>query len=345
MNYELHLSFLIIHTFQQVTLTEQIKLKALELGFHKVGIAKAEALTLEGERLKDWLSLGYQASMQWMEKNVEKRIDPCEIVPGAQSVISVAINYYTPAQHSQHPDEAKISRYAWGDDYHIHVTKRIQTLFECIKQLAPQSDGRYYVDTGPVMDKVWAARAGIGWQGKHTNLITKEYGSWVFLGEIITTLKLDSDAPIEDFCGTCTACIDACPTDAIREPYIVDSNRCISYLTIEHRGDIDKRYHDRFENWVYGCDICQDVCPWNKFQQETEHREFKPREFNVAPNVAQLTALSQEEFSKRFKHSPIKRTKREGIIRNADIVTKSVSASEAGSQKSEVRFKNQTNNH
>ena len=305
-----------------MTLTEQIKSKAIELGFHKVGIAKAEALTIEAERLKEWLGRGYHVSMQWMKKNIEKRIDPCEIVPNAQSVICVAMNYYSPVQHSQNPDEGKISRYAWGDDYHILVTKRIQMLFECIKQLAPESDGRYYVDTGPVMDKVWAARAGLGWQGKHTNLITKEYGSWVFLGEIITTLKLDYDSPIEDFCGTCTACIDACPTDAIREQYIVDSNRCLSYLTIEHRGEIEEKYHDKFENWVYGCDICQDVCPWNSFQKETEHKEFQPREFNVAPKLEELATISQKEFSKRFKDSPIKRTKREGIIRDAKIIQK-----------------------
>ncbi|MDD8017462.1 MAG: tRNA epoxyqueuosine(34) reductase QueG, partial [Bacteroidota bacterium] len=239
-------------------------------------------------------------------------------------VISVAINYYSPVEHSQNPNKGKISRYAWGDDYHIHVTKRIQMLFDCIKQLAPESNGRYYVDTGPMMDKVWAARAGIGWQGKHSNLITKEYGSWVFLGEIITTLKLDYDSPIEDFCGSCTACIDACPTDAIREPYVVDSTRCISYLTIEHRGEIDQQFHDRFENWIYGCDICQDVCPWNKFQQATEHKEFFPREKNISPDLDELKNISQEEFSKRFKDSPIKRTKREGIIRNAKTVKEHV---------------------
>jgi epoxyqueuosine reductase len=309
-----------------VTLSEQIKSKAIELGFHKVGIAKAEALTIEAEHLKEWLGRSYQASMQWMEKNIEKRIDPREIVPNAQSVICVAINYYTPVQHSQNTGEGKISRYAWGDDYHILVTKRIEMLFECIKQLAPESDGRYYVDTGPVMDKVWAARSGLGWQGKHTNLITKEYGSWVFLGEIITTLKLDYDSPIEDFCGSCTACIDACPTDAIQEPYIVDSNRCLSYLTIEHRGEIEEKYHDQFENWVYGCDICQDVCPWNKFQQETEHKEFYPRELNATPKLDELASISQVEFSKRFKDSPIKRTKVEGLKRNASIVAKSMSS-------------------
>jgi epoxyqueuosine reductase len=303
-----------------MTLTEQIKSKALELGFHKVGIAKTEALTIEAERLKTWLNRGYHASMQWMEKNVEKRIDPREIIPGAQSVISVAINYYTPVQHSQNPEHGKISRYAWGDDYHILVTKRIQLLFDCIKQLAPESDGRYYVDTGPVMDKAWAALAGLGWQGKHTNLITKEYGSWVFLGEIITTLSLDADVPMEDFCGTCTSCIDACPTDAIREPYIVDSNRCLSYLTIEHRGEIDEQYHRQFEHWIYGCDICQDVCPWNRFQQETENKEFYPREFNTAPNLEELRNITQEDFSKRYINSPIKRTKVEGLRRNVKIV-------------------------
>jgi len=307
-----------------MTLTEQIKSKALELGFHKVGIAKAELLTPEGEQLQEWLRRGYHATMQWMNKSVEKRIDPREVVAGAQSVISVAVNYYTPIQHSSNLLEGKISRYAWGDDYHILVTKRIQMLFECIKQMAPDAQGRYYVDTGPVMDKVWAARAGIGWQGKHTNLITKEYGSWVFLGEIITTLTLEYDSPMEDYCGTCTACIDACPTEAIRKPYIVDSNRCLSYLTIEHRGEIEARFHDKFENWIYGCDICQDVCPWNRFQQPTEHKEFYPREWNVSVNPEELTTISQEEFSKRYKDSPIKRTKVDGLRRNATIVAKNI---------------------
>ena len=303
-----------------MTLTEKIKSKALEIGFHKVGIAKAEELTIEAEHLKDWLGRGYHASMQWVARNLEKRIDPRKIVPNAQSVICVAVNYYTPTVHDPDTEEGKISRYAWGDDYHIHVTKRIQMLFDCIKQLAPESDGRYYVDTGPMMDKVWTARAGLGWQGKHTNLITKEYGSWVFLGEIITTLKLNYDTPMEDFCGTCTACVDACPTDAIREPYIVDSNKCISYLTIEHRGEIAESLGKNFEQWIYGCDICQDVCPWNRFQQETEHQEFLPREWNVNPKMEELTKISQEEFARRYKNSPIKRTKREGIFPNGSIV-------------------------
>ncbi|MCK9408024.1 MAG: tRNA epoxyqueuosine(34) reductase QueG [Bacteriovoracaceae bacterium] len=303
-----------------MTLTEEVKSKAFELGFHKVGIAHAERLNDESIRLEDWLRRDYHASMQWIKKNVEKRIDPRLIVPGARSVISLAVNYYTPTQHSPTKDEGKISRYAWGDDYHLHVTKRIQMLFECIKQWVPESEGRYYVDTGPMMDKAWAARAGVGWQGKHTNIITKEYGSWVFLGEIITTLQLDADLPMEDFCGTCTACIDACPTDAIHQPYVVDSNRCISYLTIEHRGEITESLGKQFDQWIYGCDICQDVCPWNRFQQETNHPEFAPRPVNVNPKIDELLSIPQEEFSKRFKGSPIKRTKREGIIRNATIV-------------------------
>jgi epoxyqueuosine reductase len=306
-----------------MTLSEQIKSKAYELGFHKVGIAKAEPLVDEGNRLKEWLGRGSHASMQWMEKNIDKRTDPRLVVPGAQSVISLAVNYYTPTPHDPAMDEGKISRYAWGDDYHIHVTKRIQSLFECIKQWSPESAGRYYVDTGPAMEKAWAAKAGLGWQGKHTNLITKEYGSWVFLGEIITTLELDFDTPMEDFCGTCTACIDACPTDALHEPYVVDSNRCISYLTIEHRGEIAVSLGEKFDKWVYGCDICQDVCPWNRFQQNSENPEFVARPFNIDPKLDDLAALSQEDFSARYKNSPIKRTKREGIIRNANIVKNS----------------------
>lgn len=303
-----------------MTLTEQIKSKALEIGFQKVGIAKAEMLSEEGEHLNEWLNRGFNASMQWMQKNVEKRIDPRKIVSDAQSIISVAINYFSPDEHSIKSDEGKISRYAWGEDYHIHVTKRIEMLAECIKRLAPESENRYYVDTGPIMEKAWASRAGLGWQGKHTNLITKEYGSWVFLGEIITTEKLEYDSPMEDFCGTCTACIDACPTDAIREPYVVDSNRCISYLSIEHRGEIAKELGKNFDQWIYGCDICQDVCPWNKFQQQTDHSEFSPRVENINPSLRELANISQEEFLRRFKSSPIKRTKREGIIRNASIV-------------------------
>lgn len=305
-----------------MSITDEIKSKARELGFHKVGVAKAERLDREAEYLNEWIRRKYHASMQWIENNFHRRIDPNEILPGAQSIISLALNYYTPTVHSTKEDEAKISRYAWGDDYHDILPSRIQLLIDCIKQIAPDSQNRCYVDTGPMMDKVWAVRAGLGWQGKHSNLITKEFGSWVFLGEIMTTIKLEYDSPIEDFCGTCTACIDACPTDAIREPYVVDSNRCLSYLTIEHRGKIDEQLHDKFEGWIYGCDICQDVCPWNRFQQETEVQQFQPREWNIAPKLDEIENLSREEYLRRFKKSPLKRAKLEGLSRNAAIVKK-----------------------
>jgi epoxyqueuosine reductase len=285
----------------------------------KIGIARAGALDSEAAHLNEWLRRGYQASMQWMAKQTERRTDPREIVHGARSVIVVAENYFSPARHSDSPDDGKISRYAWGDDYHIHLTKRIEALYECIKQIEPGSDGRYYADTGPVMEKAWAARAGIGWQGKHTNLITRDAGSWVFLGVIITTLELEYDEPAEDMCGTCTACIDACPTRAITEPYVVDATKCISYQTIEHRGPIDPELGKKFGRWVYGCDICQDVCPWNRFARETDHREYAPRDGNVAPKLDELAAMTQEEFSRRFAKSAVKRTKVAGLVRNAAL--------------------------
>lgn len=258
--------------------------------------------------------------MQWMERNGAKREDPSQIVPDARSVVSVAMNYYTDTQHSGDSVHGKISRYAWGDDYHLVMEERLDSLVSFLQKEVPDSNSRRYVDTGPVMDKAWAVRAGIGWLGKHTNVITKDHGSWVFLGEIITDIELDADQPIEDFCGTCTACLDACPTDAIVEPYLVDANKCISYLTIEHRGPIDDRLKPRFENWVYGCDICQDVCPWNRFQKVTENESFRCRPGNESPLLEELVTMSQEEFSKRFKRSPVKRTKLQGLRRNAKAV-------------------------
>ncbi|HLP16134.1 MAG TPA: tRNA epoxyqueuosine(34) reductase QueG [Bacteroidota bacterium] len=305
-----------------MTNSEHIKRRALELGFVKAGIARADALDAERAHLREWLGRGYHASMRWMERRVDERTDPRLLVPGAKSVIVTADNYYAPIEHSQDADCGKVSRYAWGDDYHLHTTKRIESLFERIKQIAPESEGRYYVDTGPVMEKAWAVRAGLGWQGRHTNLITREYGSWVFLAVIITTLELEYDEQMEDLCGTCTACIDACPTVAITEPYMVDATKCISYQTIEHRGEIDPGLAEKFGQWVYGCDICQDVCPWNRFARETERKEFFPREANIAPNLDELGAITQEEFSRRFSKSPIKRTKVAGLVRNARIAKK-----------------------
>ncbi|MER3522905.1 MAG: tRNA epoxyqueuosine(34) reductase QueG [Ignavibacteria bacterium] len=300
-----------------------IKAKALELGFTKVGIAKAEELTEEASRLREWLHRGYHATMEWMARNVEKRIDPRLVVPNAKSVICVALNYFTPYRHADEPGTGKISRYAWGDDYHDLVLEKLARLWDWMKAEFPDEDGRYYVDTGPMMEKVWAQRAGIGWIGKHTNLITQDVGSWIFLGELITTLDLPSDLPATDHCGTCTLCIEACPTDAITQPYVVDSHRCISYLTIEHRGAIDEQLSAKFDQWIYGCDICQEVCPWNhKFATMSHERAFEPRDGNLHPRLEEWKEMSLEEFRLKFRGSPIKRTKITGLKRNIEAVLK-----------------------
>ena len=298
-------------------LTDAIRAKALELGFSKIGVAHAQVLEAEGARLSEWLARGYHGTMEWMGKNRDKRTDISQILPNAKSVVSLALNYYTPVKHTEDPGIGKISRYAWGDDYHIVMTARIQSLVDCILLVEAGINAKFYVDTGPVMDKAWAARAGVGWLGKHTNLITKEFGSWVFLGEIILDAELEYDEPMADFCGTCAACIEACPTQAIVKSYVLDSTKCISYLTIEHKGEIPGELKPGFAGWVYGCDICQDVCPWNRFQQPNDEKAFSPRPENIQPSLVELEGISPEEFSRRFKRSPIKRTKREGLIRNA----------------------------
>jgi epoxyqueuosine reductase len=302
------------------SLSQFIKDQARNLGFTAVGIARAEELTQEGVRLKEWLGRGFQGTMAWMQKEPEKRADVRQIVPDAKSVISVAMNYYHSTSHSNAREAGKISRYAWGNDYHVVMTPRIHSLVDCIKSECPDLHSAAYVDTGPVLDKAWAVRAGIGWLGKHTNVITKGYGSWIFLGEIIVDLDLEYDSPMADFCGSCTACIEACPTDAIVEPYVLDSTKCISYLTIENKGDIPWQFRHKLENWVYGCDICQDVCPWNRFQQTTTESSFRPREENIEPDLHELSMITEEEFSRRFRRSPVKRTKRQGLVRNAKAV-------------------------
>jgi len=300
---------------------EKVKRKALDVGFTVVGIAKAGRLGEEADHLREWLQQGYQGTMAWMARDVEKRTDPAKVVPGAKSVVCVGLNYYTPDRHPGGPGIGKISRYAWGDDYHDIVTAKLKLLWSWMESEFPGVDGRYYVDTGPVMDKVWAQRAGIGWIAKHTNVITRDHGSWVFLGELITTLDLDADEPATDHCGTCTLCIEACPTAAIVQPYVVDSNRCISYLTIEHRGETVADLADHLDGWIYGCDVCQDVCPWNqRFSVETTERGFHPREGNVDPPLEAWKEMSQQEFSTRFKGSPIKRTKHSGLVRNVRAV-------------------------
>ena len=299
-------------------LTTAVKQRARDLGFDLVGIAAAGPLDGEGARLDEWLASGYHATMGWMERTANKRIDPRLHLPSVRSIVSVAANYYTPHSHEGAPGTGKISRYAWGDDYHDVVGDRLRELKAWLEERVPGLEAKIAVDSSPVMDKAWAARAGLGWIGKHSNLITRELGSWVFLGELLVSVDLDPDGePVADHCGSCTACIDACPTAAIVEPYVVDSSRCISYLTIESR---DAELPLETAGWVYGCDICQDVCPWNRFESETAELRFAPRPGLVEPDLVAITHLSQEEFSARFRRSPIKRTKLAGLTRNAHAI-------------------------
>jgi epoxyqueuosine reductase len=299
---------------------ERIRTLSRALGFSKVGIAKAGSLREEGLRLKAWLDRGFDAGMRWMGARYEERIDPGKLLPGARSVVSVALNYYTAERHSDRPERGKISRYAWGDDYHRIMAERLECLWELMRKEFPGIEGKWYVDTGPVMEKVWAARSGIGWIGKHANLITEEYGSWVFLGEIITTMDLEPDRPSLDRCGTCVLCLEACPTRAIVEPYVVDSARCLSYLTIEHRGEVSREVRDHFQGWIFGCDVCQDVCPWNrKFQVVSEDPRFAPRAENLAPVLEDWAGMDAETFGQLFQGSPVRRTKHEGLMRNVRL--------------------------
>ncbi|MBX3267025.1 MAG: tRNA epoxyqueuosine(34) reductase QueG [Acidobacteria bacterium] len=298
---------------------EKLKRLALEAGFDLAGVARADALETARERLLEWLARGYHGEMLWLAREPEKRADPRLLFPGAKTVLSVALNYYTPHTHSAAPDAGKISRYAWGDDYHEVVKDKLITLLDRIKAEYPQANGKACIDTAPILEKAWAAAAGLGWIGKHTNLISRELGSWVFLGELILDIEADAyDEPAEDHCGTCTACIAACPTGAITEPYVVDSNLCISYATIEHRGEeLPEAVTGRLEGWLYGCDICQDVCPWNRFEQPTGEKRFEPRKNETALPFNEILAMTPESYAARFRGSAIKRAKLPGLKRNA----------------------------
>jgi len=304
--------------------TRQIKLKALEIGFHKIGIARAEPLSCEGERLNNWLGYDFHGEMAWMEHEPEKRSDPKLLFPEARSVIVLALNYYTPYEYDNDADSGKISRYAWGDDYHDVVKEKLNDLLTWIKLENPSVEGKLCVDTAPIMDKAWAVRSGLGWLGKHSNVITKEFGSWIFIGEILLNLDLEYETEtVLDHCGTCTACIDACPTSAIVEPYIVDSRKCISYATIELRAeDLPQHISENLNGWIYGCDICQDVCPWNRFEKPTEEDRFEPRGGQTSVNLDASIALTNDEYVERFRGSAVKRAKLSGLQRNAQALKK-----------------------
>ena len=301
----------------KIELTRNIKQIARDCGFDKAGIAPAKPLS--DASLRWWLERSYHGGMTFMENFFLERLDPTRLVDGARSVISVAKNYYTPFQHSDDPAVGLISRYAWGDDYHDVLRPLLQDILLEIQKLVPGTTGRVFIDTAPIMDKLWAVNAGLGWQGKHSNVITPEYGSWVFLGEIVVDRVLMYDEPIPDYCGTCTRCIDACPTRAIVEPYVVNAALCISYLTIELKPecDIPPELAPKLKNLVFGCDICQEVCPWNKKRaRETDLTAFYPRSDNVGLKLEQMLTMSPEEFVRRFRKSPVKRPKYSGFLRN-----------------------------
>ncbi|NCO76124.1 MAG: tRNA epoxyqueuosine(34) reductase QueG [Cyanobacteria bacterium] len=303
--------------------SEEIKQEALKIGFHRVGIASITAnLAKQAEnkqRLQTWLNKGYQAEMTWMSNSKRQNIQECG--EDFKSVISVALNYYTPIQRSDETNIAKISRYGWGRDYHRIITKKLKLLSNWLTKKNDQIKVRYYVDTGPIQDKFWAEEAGIGWVAKNGNVITKDYGSWVFLGEILTNLELTTDKPHTNHCGTCTRCLDACPTQAITEPFVVNANLCIAYHTIENREpNLPEEIASKLNGWVAGCDICQDVCPWNqRFAKVTDIPDFFPYEANVNPKLTELAQMTETEWDKRFQGSALRRIKPEMWRRNAQL--------------------------
>lgn len=295
-----------------------VKQKALELGFHKVGVVTVDTVVAsEVQRLQAWLALGYQADMDWMAN--PKRQDIRAVMPGVRSLICVALNYYTPDQRPNDRQYAKISRYGWGRDYHKVLHKKLKALTNWLLEFGEGIQARCYADTGPVQEKVWAQQAGIGWIAKNGNVIAREYGSWVFLGEVLTNLDLTPDIPHTEHCGSCTRCIDACPTGAITQPFVVDANRCIAYHTIENRAEkLPDAIATHLQGWVAGCDICQDVCPWNqRFAKETDVAEFQPYPWNVAPTLTELAEIPDAEWEQRFPASALRRIKPEMLRRNA----------------------------
>jgi epoxyqueuosine reductase len=297
--------------------TRLIKEEATRLGFDFCGIAKADFLEEEAPRLEQWLLQNMHGKMKYMENYFDKRLDPRKLVDGAKSVISLLYNYY-PAETL--PPAPKISRYAYGKDYHIVIKEKMKELMDFITENIGDIHGRAFVDSAPVLDKAWAKRSGLGWVGKNSNLITTQQGSFLFIGELIVDLELDYDSAIEDFCGTCTRCIDACPTDAIVKPYVVDGSRCISYFTIELKEEIPQELKGNFEGWAFGCDICQDVCPWNRFSKPHNEKQFEPLDELNQMTKNDWQEITEDVFEKIFSHSAVKRTGYKGLKRNLKFI-------------------------
>ncbi len=300
-------------------LSRRIKAEALDLGFDLVGIARAEAVD-EADLLAEWLSRGRHGTMRWMESWREKRVDPRLLVDGCRSVVSVGLLYFRPERDAPQPRGTKVARYAWGEDYHRVLKDKLHALLARGRALDPAFDGRAFTDSGPVMERWWAERAGLGWRGKNTLLLNQRLGSFLFLGELLVRAELDPDAAGVDHCGTCTRCIEACPTGAIVAPRELDARRCISYWTIEHRGELSPEEEESVGAWLFGCDICQDVCPWNRDAPETAEERFRPRAAAWPSSLDDLLTMSDEEFDARFGESAIERTRRGGLARNAATV-------------------------
>ncbi|WP_299551928.1 tRNA epoxyqueuosine(34) reductase QueG [Seonamhaeicola sp.] len=298
--------------------TQLIKTEAKRLGFLSCGISKAEFLEAEAPRLETWLNQNMHGEMRYMENHFDKRLDPTKLVEGSKSVISLLLNYYP--QEEQNSNSYKISKYAFGTDYHFVIKDKLKSLLQFIREEIGEVNGRAFVDSAPVLDKAWAAKSGLGWIGKHSNLLTQQVGSFYFVAELIVDLELDYDAPTTDHCGSCTACIEACPTQAIVEPYVVDGSKCISYFTIELKDNIPAEYKGQFDDWMFGCDVCQDVCPWNRFSKPHKEPLFNPHPELLSMSKKDWEEITEETFRKVFKKSAVKRTKFSGLKRNIDFV-------------------------
>ena len=299
--------------------TELIKREIKRLGFDYCGISKADFLEEEAPRLENWLKNNMHGKMEYMQNHFDKRLDPRLLVPNSKSVISLLLNYF-PEEKQKDETAPKISKYAFGMDYHFVIKEKLNALLEFIRENIGEIDGRAFVDSAPVLDKAWAKKSGLGWIGKNSNLINKNSGSFYFIAELIIDLELDYDKEIKDYCGTCTRCIDACPTFAIVAPYVVDGSKCISYFTIELKENIPSEMKGKFDNWVFGCDICQDVCPWNSFSKPHKEAYFNPKTELLEMTKKDFYELTEETFKRVFKDSAVKRTKFSGLKKNLDFI-------------------------
>lgn len=304
---------------EAVERTRRLKAAALALGFDLVGVARAGRVADAG-RLAEWLQRGRHGTMRWMEGHFEKRVDPRRLVPGCRSVVCVGLVYHRPAEEAPQPRGVEVADYAWGEDYHRVLKDKLWALLDALREIDPGAGGRAFTDSAPVMDKYWAERAGLGWRGKNTNLIDKRLGSYLFLGELLVTTELVADEPGHDHCGSCTRCLDACPTGALVAPYQLDARRCIAYWTIEHRDALEPDQETAVGEWLVGCDVCQDVCPWNADPPDADEPRLAPRGTAWPATLDDLLTLDDTEFERRFGDTAVERTRRRGLVRNAAIV-------------------------